>query len=97
MSNEVSLIVCYDLYPDWAVTLTLADDTLVTLQSHESNVIGVGGPIQTMIDGQRYVQYSSRFVLTAADLLEALGLGLGDTPAYTCGRSDDTLLALAYP
>ncbi|MBZ0275069.1 MAG: hypothetical protein K8I60_02920 [Anaerolineae bacterium] len=95
-AQQFSSQPCWDNYPDWVVTLTYADGTMITLQTNGSNVIGVGGPWQVNIDGQDYMQYSSAFLLALLDVTDALGLPLGQPMASGCGGGMDTL-GDAYP
>ncbi|HEX2620936.1 MAG TPA: hypothetical protein VHL11_12335 [Phototrophicaceae bacterium] len=96
IGQQFSSVVCYDYYPDWTITLTFASGEEVTLVTNNSNVIGVGGPWQTEIDGQNYLQYSGAIANAALGVLDALGLSLGETAAMTCGGADDPMFQ-AYP
>lgn len=76
---------CWDFYPDWEVTLTFEDSTQVTMETNETNIVGIGGPWQTVIDEQPYVQYSAAFPIAIVNLLETMELPLGQTAAMGCG------------
>ncbi len=91
IAEQFSSVPCWDYYPDWAVEFTLEDGTVVAVVNNESNVVGIGGPWQVEIDGRNYMQYSNTFSVAVVDLLEALGLPLGETAAMGCGGITDPL------
>lgn len=91
IGQTFTAINCLDYYPDWSVELTFADGTTITMATHDSNVIGYGGPWQTNIDGQTYVQYSPAFMIAVADLFDALGLPFGVTAGMACMGVGDPL------
>ncbi|MEZ4670309.1 MAG: hypothetical protein R3E39_20575 [Anaerolineae bacterium] len=82
---------CWDYYPDWEVELTFADKTVVKMVTNQSNVVGLGGPWQTEIDGQVYMQYSGAFQTAIVDLFDALDLPFGQTAAMGCGGMNEPL------
>jgi hypothetical protein len=84
-----SSVPCWDYYPDWEVELTFADNTVVKMVTNQSNVVGLGGPWQTEIDGQAYMQYSGAFQSAIVDLFEALDLPFGQTAAMGCGGMNE--------
>lgn len=87
--NQFSQVVCYDDYPDWTVTLTFKDGTTLKLVTNDSNIYFYGGPWQTEIDKQNYMQYSGALLNPLLDIREALNLPKDETAAMTCGGSDD--------
>jgi hypothetical protein len=91
----VSLQPCTDNYPDWRVTLTFADGSTLDLENHGSNALGLGGPWQTQISGQRYLQVSPTFAKALSNLVIALDLPLGEPAAWTC--FGDPVLDKAFP
>jgi hypothetical protein len=96
ISSPLNIVNCFDYYPDWRIKLTFADDTVVEVVTHGSNLIGIGGPWQMEIDEQLYMQYSGVFQEPVVNLLEALELPLGTTAASYCGGIDDPIRA-AFP
>jgi hypothetical protein len=89
MRNQFSQVVCYDDYPDWTVTLTFKDGTTLKLVTNESNIYFSGGPWQTEIDKQNYMQYSAAFLIALLDIRKALKLPEDETAAMTCGGGGD--------
>jgi hypothetical protein len=81
----VSQVPCWDNYPDWTVTLTFKDGTQLELTTNKSNFFYGGGPWQTTIEKQRYMQYSAAFLTALYDVVEALDLPRGQTAAMGCG------------
>ena len=96
IQTQFSSAPCWDYYPDWTVKLTFADDTVITLVTNSSNVIGVGGPWQTEIDDVFYMQYSASIQVAINDLFDALDLKFGETAAMGCGGITEPLDD-AYP
>lgn len=96
ISEQFSLTICYDNYPDWSVALTFDDGTVITLNTNGSNEFTMGGPWQVEIDGQNYIQYSVDFGEALVDIIDTLELPLGRTMAMTCGNNDDPF-DLAFP
>ncbi|MFT3895528.1 MAG: hypothetical protein QM730_28235 [Anaerolineales bacterium] len=95
IDSQFSLIPCYDNYPDWTVILTMKDGATLELKTKESNMIYIGGPWQTNIDGQNYVQYSIEFIKALDTLIREIGLSYGEPMAMTCSGQD--VFELAYP
>jgi hypothetical protein len=60
--------------PDWNVLLTFKNGVTLVMVTHISNVVLAGGPWQTEIDGQNYVQSSPEFYRALIELLDALHL-----------------------
>ena len=83
IDSGIQLIYCTDNYPEWSVSLTYTDGTKIDLES-ASNFIGLGGPWQTKIDGQTYIQYSPAFVIKMSKLMEELELPLGEPLGMVC-------------
>lgn len=96
IASQFSSQPCWDNYPDWTVSLTFEDGTQIEMITNNSNWIGVGGPWQTTIEGQDYMQYSSAFVLALLDITEELELPLGQPMAMGCG-GEYSLLDAAFP
>ncbi len=96
IQEQFSSVPCWDYYPDWTIKLTFADKTTLKLVTKDSNAIGIGGPWQTEIDGQNYMQYSASIVNALNDLFEALNIKFGETAAMGCGSVNE-LLDDAYP
>ncbi len=65
--------------------------TVVHMVTNSSNVVGIGGPWQTEIDGQNYMQYSGAFSQAIGDLFDALKLDFGQTAAMGCGGLNNPL------
>ena len=95
IESHFEFVVCYDDYPDWLVSLTFKDGTRLDLKTNGSNFLGFGGPWQTKIDGQNYVQFSSGFVEVLSDLTDALNLPYGSPLAIYC--PGDTLFEKTFP
>jgi hypothetical protein len=76
---------CWDDYPDWTVTLTFSDGTRIEMVTNQSNVLSAGGPWQTKINGQRYLQVSAAFLKALFNLTDALKLPYGEPAAMGCG------------
>lgn len=87
---------CTDNYPAWEAILTFDDDSELELTTNESNLLTMGGPWQTVIDGQQYVQFSGAFARALNDLVQALGLKYGEPAGMYCGANMD-ILDLAFP
>jgi hypothetical protein len=83
IDSEIRLLYCTDNFPEWLVLLTFADGTQVKMESN-SNFMFIGGPWQTQIDGQTYLQYSSAFAMKIANLMKTLGLSLGEPAGMYC-------------
>ena len=93
----MTAVPCFDNDPDWTITLVLDDGESLVLANHHSNLVGLGGPWQTTIDGQRYLQASSAFPKALWAVLEAASLPLGEPIAYTCVGLRPSLLDAAWP
>jgi hypothetical protein len=91
IENQFSMIHCYDYYPDWHVTLTFEDGTMVEMVTNKTNLVGIGGPWQMEIAGQTYMQYSAAISNAIVDLFEALKLEFGKTKAMYCGGIEDPI------
>ncbi|MCE2396699.1 hypothetical protein J4G02_19395 [Candidatus Poribacteria bacterium] len=95
IESQFEFVVCTDNYPDWSISLTFKDGTQLDLITNGSNFLFAGGPWQTKIDGQNYVQFSFGFVEAIIDLFEALGLPFGSPAGMVCWG--DTLFEKAFP
>lgn len=95
IKSQFSLIPCYDNNPDWTVTITLKDSTSVTIKTNASNMIFIGGPWQTNIAGQDYIQFSIGFIAALDSLIQEIGLPYGQPAAMSC--ASESVLDKAYP
>lgn len=96
MEAQFQWLLCFDVYPDWQVTLTYEDGQSVTVSPNGSNLYVYGAPWQTELDEQQYMGYSNGILDTVEDMVDALELPWGETAASTCGGSQ-SLLSLAFP
>jgi hypothetical protein len=55
-----------------------------------------GGPWQTVIGGQAYMQYSKAFLRALIPVVEALDLPVGRSAGGCCGSASD-LFEVAFP
>ena len=94
VGSRFQLQPCYDNYPTWSVTLTFADKTVTKLTT-DSNFLYIGGPWFTEIDGQAYVQVSAAFAQAVGQLIDSLGLPLGQPAGMAC--MPRPVLDLAFP
>lgn len=85
---------CTDSQPDWVVTLTYRDGATVTLRTNRSNMLGMGGPWQMVVDGRAYMQYSARFPTALGKTISALNLPFGQPKGSFCEQAD--LLGAAF-
>lgn len=85
----VTQLPCTDNYPDWKVKLTFKDGTVLDLITNRSNIYFAGGPWQTTINKQKYIQYSGKFLEAILDITRALKMPYGTTEAMFCGGIDD--------
>ena len=83
IDSEIQLSYCTDNFPEWLVTLTFTDGTQVRMKSN-SNFMYIGGPWETQINGQTYIQYSPAFAIKIGNLMKALGLPLGEPAGMYC-------------
>ena len=77
------LVYCTDNFPEWSVVLTFEDGSKLDLES-SSNFVFFGGPWQTQIDGQTYLQYSDAFATRLKKLIDQLGLPTGEPEGMYC-------------
>lgn len=83
IDSWIQIMPCTDNYLNWSVTLYFSEGSRLDLET-DSNVFGMGGPWETEIDGQVYIQYSSDFAMKWYDLVQALGLQLGSPAGMFC-------------
>lgn len=83
VDSRIQVVPCTDNYPTWEVKLRFTDGSTLDLES-SSNVLGFGGPWETEIDGQVYVQYGPEFAVKLYRVIDELGLELGQPAAWTC-------------
>jgi len=95
IETQFSLMPCYDNIPDWIVTLTFIDGTTLTVKTNASNVLYVGGPWQTKIDEQNYLQFSVDFIAALDSVIQEIGLPYGQPAAMYC--NPESVLDKAYP
>jgi len=93
--TPVQLDFCIDDDPQWLVEITFLDGTQLTLDTFQSDVVRSGGPWQTSIDGQYYLQYSAALIQMMAKIFDGLNLEFGWPYATYC-RGEDPL-NLVYP
>ncbi len=83
VDSKFQLLTCTDNSPSWQVQLTFADGSTLDMET-DSNMIYIGGPWQTEIDGQTYFQASPAFAIKMGELAKALELPLGEPFAMAC-------------
>lgn len=93
--SPIELETCTDNSPEWRVNLTFLDGTQLTLNTYNSNMFKTGGPWQTQINGQNYLQFSPALLKAFINLFSAFNLQLGQPWAMFCDRVD--VFSLAYP
>jgi hypothetical protein len=91
-----NLAPCTDNYPNWVVIVNFEDGTTLEMVTNDSNLVGVGGPWQTKIEGRLYFQASASFFITLADILEQLKLEIDDRTTWGC-TTILPIFDLAYP
>jgi hypothetical protein len=91
IKRQFTLTPCTDNYPDWKVSLTFKDGATLKLTTNKSNFLFAGGPWQTEIDQQVYVQYSAEFLVALRKITDALGLPASETGAMFCAFDQDPL------
>lgn len=96
IDSQFEMSVCSDNYPNWTVSLTFEDGTTLELVTQGSNFMYAGGPWQTKIGQQNYVQYSPAFIKALAGIVEDLKLPWGQPLGMACGRRED-VLKQAFP
>lgn len=87
---------CTDNSPDWKATLEFDNGSRLELATHGSNVIGMGGPWQTFIDGVTYMQLAPDLATAMRDLVKDAALPLGHPMGMTCGGFDLTSAVLGH-
>lgn len=95
VQSQAQFDVCTDNTPDWQVKITFADGAQITLNTLRSNLISFGGPWQTRIDGQDYIQFSDALSRAFYSLFYQLELIPGQPYATYCHDIDP--LSLVYP
>ncbi|MGF1507836.1 MAG: NAD-dependent epimerase/dehydratase family protein [Anaerolineae bacterium] len=90
IAQTVTLLTCYDNYPDWTASLTLADGSTLDLATHESNCFFFGGPWQTTLNEQTYIMLSPDFIVALGEIWQtaerrtgALLRTSGSAPVYS--------------
>jgi hypothetical protein len=96
IDSQFTMSVCSDNYPNWTVSLTFGDGTTLELVTQGSNFMYSGGPWQTKIGQQNYVQYSPAFIKALAGIVEALKLPSGKTVGMACVGGRD-VFKQAFP
>jgi hypothetical protein len=92
--GPIEAIDCTDNYPEWKAELTFDDGTKLALDTNRSNLLGVGGPWQATIDGVHYLQLAPDFLRAVGEIVEPLGLPIGQPAAFTCPGYDLDAAAL---
>jgi hypothetical protein len=83
IDRRLDLVVCTDNYLSWDVTMEFGDGSKLQIGT-DSNFLGFGGPWQTTIDGQLYLQYGYDFATALYELVEELNAPRGQPFALTC-------------
>lgn len=96
IDTQFTLNFCTDNYPDWSVSIAFADGKTITMVTQDSNFLYAGGPWQTTIDGQNYVQFSPAFIQALAHVVNTLELPWGEPAGMSCGGWENVLDA-AFP
>jgi hypothetical protein len=96
VNSPLAMTVCFDNYPSWQVSLTFEDQTVLSLTNNESNMLTAGGPWQTVIEEQNYIQFSAEFLIALDKLIQRLGLEYGQPAGMYC-NADTDVLDLVYP
>ena len=71
--------------------MTFKDGSSINMVTNESNMLHSGGPWQTTIDGQDYMQREAQFLTAMLDIQEALELPYGWVKSYGCGTYRDPM------
>ena len=95
VAQTFNIFACNDNFPDWAVTLTFDDGSVLELITEGSNYLPGGGPWQAVIDGQAYVQLSEDFSVQMNALMAGLGLPQGQPLSMSC-FPDEAMFDYAY-
>jgi hypothetical protein len=94
---QFNAIACPGWYPDWEVTLTFTDGSVILLATNGTNLLDGGGPWQTNIDGQDYMLVSGVFLDALNKLSTELRFpGGATTDVMDCGGSSD-FIEYAFP
>ncbi|RMG15416.1 MAG: hypothetical protein D6728_00755 [Cyanobacteria bacterium J055] len=96
IDSQFTLNFCTDNYPDWLVSIAFADGTTLSMVTKDSNFLYAGGPWQTTIDGQNYVQFSPEFIQALANVVNTLELPWGE-PAGMARGGWRNILDVAFP
>jgi hypothetical protein len=88
IAKPLEAIDCTDNYPEWAATLQFDNGDKLEMSTHRSNLIGLGGPWQLTVNGVTYLQLGPGFTHAVADLVEALGLAIGEPAGEMCRGFD---------
>lgn len=97
VADSQPLVVCYDNYPDWQITLVYRNGATAKLASHGSNLYFLGGPLWVQLDDQLYLQTSPAILTALADIITALELPVGEPAAWSCFGLESSLLDVLYP
>jgi WD40 repeat protein len=95
IQSPFTLENCVHNTSDWTIIITFLNDDVVTLKTYESNLLTTGGPWFMEIEGQFYVQFSSKITQAVFNLFDSIGLPLGQPYSTTCYQIDP--IELAYP
>lgn len=97
VAGSESLVVCFDNYPDWQITLVYSNGATAELASHGSNIYTLGGPWWVELDDQLYLQTSPTILIALYDIITALELPVGEPAATYCSGLESSLLDVLYP
>jgi hypothetical protein len=95
IKQPFSLVPCTDNYPDWKIKLLFSDNQSLELRTYGSNMLYLGGPWYTEIEGLNYLQFSADIPIAVERILMDMGLPLGQPYAMTC--SPENLIGKAFP
>jgi len=86
--GPIEAVNCFDNYPDWTATLEYDGGGKLELATHNSNLLGLGGPWQLTVGNVTYLQLGPQMVRAMADIMKALDLPAGEPMAMTCSGFD---------
>ncbi|MFN2300000.1 MAG: hypothetical protein ACK2UB_14235 [Anaerolineales bacterium] len=96
VEKEFPIVVCYDNYPNWSLSLTYENGETVELRTNGSNFYGLGGPWWATIDGQLYLQSANAVIQSLRNIVDELDLPFGKPEAMYCYGLKESLLYILY-
>ncbi|GAB5492853.1 MAG: hypothetical protein Phog2KO_30680 [Phototrophicaceae bacterium] len=87
INNQYTDQPCWHIISDWNITLTFEDESNIVMQTNQSNLFSIGGPYQTTINGQDYLQIDNAFIISVIDILIDLELPTGEVMSYGCSEA----------